>query len=136
MLLNRLIMLCFGLSAWAGACWCQQIDGQAADAQIAPPASGRTWSVHFQATSIGQQHGWFPAPYEGENSLPSQPEHRVSVTGNVFLSVRMNPHWEFVVDPEIAGGRGFGSVTGIAGFTNGEIARVARATPTLYLARG
>jgi high affinity Mn2+ porin len=136
MLVNRLIMLCFVLSAWAEASWCQEIDSQAADVQAAPPAAARTWSVHFQATSIGQQHGWFPALYQGENSLPSHPEHRVSVTGTIFLSVRLNPHWEFVINPEIAGGRGFGTVTGIAGFTNGEIPRVASATPTLYLARG
>jgi len=136
MLVNRLIMLCFGLCVGAGACRCQQIDAPAPDVQSAPPAAGRTWSVHFQATSIGQQHGLFPSLYEGANSLPSHPEHRVSVTGTVFLSVHLNQHWDFVIDPEIAGGRGFGIVTGIAGFTNGEIPRVASATPTLYLARG
>ena len=133
---NRLVMLSFGLWAGAGACRCQQIDGPAPNVQSAPPAAGRTWSLHFQATSIGQQHGWFPSLYEGVNSLPSHPEHRVSVTGTIFLNFRLNQHWDFVVDPEIAGGKGFGAVTGIAGFTNGEIPRVASATPTLYLARG
>jgi high affinity Mn2+ porin len=136
MLVNRLIMLCLGLCALAGTSWCQEIDGQPADGQAALPAAGRNWSLHFQATSIGQQHGWFWSLYEGENSLPSNPEHRVSVTGTVFLSERLNRHWDFVIDPEIAGGRGFGAVTGIAGFPNGEIPRVASATPTLYLARG
>ena len=136
MLVHRLIVLCFGLAAWAGACRGQEIDSQPADVQAAPGPATRAWSVHFQATSIGQQHGSFLSLYEGTNSLPSHPEHRVSVTGTVFLSVRLNQHWEFVVDPEIAGGRGFGFVTGIAGFTNGEIPRVASATPTLYLARG
>jgi len=136
MLVKRLITLCLALCALAGTSWCQEIDGQPADVEAAPPAAGRAWSLHFQATSIGQQHGWFPSFYEGDNSLPSHPEHRVSVTGTVFLSVRLNQHCEFVVDPEIAGGRGFGLVTGIAGFTNGEIPRVASATPTLYVARG
>src|ERR1035441_1107692 len=36
------------------------------------------WSLHFQATSIGQEHGSFPSPYEGANSLPAHPEKRVS----------------------------------------------------------
>jgi high affinity Mn2+ porin len=94
------------------------------------------WNIHFQATSIGQHHGSFPSLYEGDNSLPSHPESRVSVTGTIFLSYRLNSWTEVVLNPEIAGGKGFGNVTGIAGFTNGEIPRVALATPTLYLARG
>jgi high affinity Mn2+ porin len=98
--------------------------------------STATWNIHFQATSIGQWHGWFPSPYEGVNSLPSHPESRVSLTATVFFAVRLRRHWDFVINPEIAGGKGFGGVTGIAGFTNGEIPRVSGATPTLYLARG
>ena len=114
-----------------------QEDGPSAgvDGPAAPSVSSRAWSIHFQATSIGQEHGWFPSPYEGENSLPSHPEHRVSITATVFLSFRLSRHWEFTVNPEVAGGRGFGDVTGIAGFPNGEIPRVSSATPTLYLAR-
>jgi high affinity Mn2+ porin len=53
----------------------------------------------------------------------------------VFLAYRVNSWTELVVDPEDAGGKGFGQVTGIAGFTNGEIPRVTSATPTLYVAR-
>ena len=92
------------------------------------------WSIHFQATSIGQTHGSFPALYSGPRSLPDHPENRVSLTATVFLALRLG-RWQFVVNPEDAGGEGFGGVTGIAGFTNGEIPRVAKATPTLYLAR-
>jgi high affinity Mn2+ porin len=99
-------------------------------------ATAQRWNVHFQATSIGQHHGSFPSLYEGENSLPSHAENRVSITATAFLSFRLNSWTEVVVNPEIAGGRGFGQVTGIAGFTNGEIPRVAEATPKLYLARG
>ena len=106
---------------------------EAADAT--PPAAESWWSVHFQATSIGQRHGSFPALYSGPNSLPSHPENRVSLTATAFLAAHFG-RWQFVVNPEDAGGEGFGGVTGIAGFTNGEIPRVAKATPTLYLARG
>jgi high affinity Mn2+ porin len=98
------------------------------------PSADR-WNVHFQATSIGQHHGSFPSLYEGENSLPSHSENRVSLTATVFLTYRVNSWTELVVNPEIAGGKGFGQVTGIAGFTNGEIPRVAGARPTLYVAR-
>jgi high affinity Mn2+ porin len=107
----------------------------AAMAQTPTDSETGNWSIHFQATSIGQHHGYFRSPYEGENSLPGHPESRVSITATVFLAYRLN-HWtEFVVDPEVAGGKGFGQVTGIAGFTNGEIPRVAEATPKLYPAR-
>jgi len=98
------------------------------------PAAER-WSIHFQATSIGQHHGSFPSLYEGENSLPSHSENRVSLTATAFLTYRVNSWTELVVNPEVAGGEGFGQVTGMAGFTNGEIPRVSGATPTLYAAR-
>jgi high affinity Mn2+ porin len=110
------------------------LSGQDTSDPPQPPAE-TWWSVHFQATSIGQRHGSFPALYSGTNSLPSHPENRVSLTATAFLAARFG-HWEFVANPEDAGGEGFGGVTGIAGFTNGEMPRVQRATPTLYLARG
>jgi high affinity Mn2+ porin len=94
------------------------------------------WSIHFQATSIGQHHGSFPSLYEGVNSLPSHSENRVSLTTTAFIEFRANSWIDLVLNPEVAGGRGFGEVTGIAGFPNGEIPRVSSATPTLYPARG
>jgi high affinity Mn2+ porin len=109
------------------------------DQAQAPVDSGKKedrWSWHFQATSIYQHHGFFDAPYEGPNSLPSHPENRVSLTATVFLDFRINSHLDLVVNPEVAGGKGFGEVRGIAGFTNGEIPRVASAIPKLYPARG
>ena len=62
-------------------------------------------------------------------------EHRVSLTATIFLTFHVGSRWEFVVNPKVAGGRGFGLVTGIAGFANGEIPRVSSATPTLYPGR-
>ncbi|HYK91296.1 MAG TPA: carbohydrate porin [Acidobacteriota bacterium] len=94
------------------------------------------WNVHFQITSIVQHHGSFYSKYEGENSLPAHAENRVSITATVFMTVRLNSNLDVILNPEIAGGKGFGDVTGIAGFTNGEMPRVQTATPKLYLARG
>jgi high affinity Mn2+ porin len=110
------------------------VDASTRAADNTPPAEDR-WTIHFQATSIGQHHGSFPSLYEGENSLPSHSESRVSLTATIFLGLRVSRHVELVVNPEVAGGKGFGMVTGIAGFTNGEIPRVAGATPTPYAAR-
>jgi high affinity Mn2+ porin len=125
---NRQLILLIGGALCAGTSVHAQDDS-------ATPSAER-WSIHFQATSIGQYHGSFPSSYEGENSLPSHPESRVSLTATVFLAFRVNSWTELVFNPEDAGGKGFGQVTGIAGFTNGEIPRVSQATPTLYPARG
>ena len=78
MFVNRpLILLISGvLCAWLPA--------KAQNAGSEP--SAERWSVHFQATSIGQHHGSFPSLYEGENRLPahrgatlapSQPRSRI-----------------------------------------------------------
>src|SRR5215471_2014264 len=128
MLVNRLRILPIAGVLFAGFLT------RAQDVDTTP--SAERWSIHFQATSIGQHHGPFPSLYEGDNSLPSHSESRVSITTTAFLVYRVNRWTELVVTPEIAGGKGFGQVTGIAGFTNGEIPRVAEATPKLYLARG
>lgn len=112
-------------------------------ALLAPTAAAQSndsqrdqrWNLYFQSTAIGQAHPGFPALYSGTNSLPDVAEKRVSWTGTIFFNLRITDRLDLVVNPEIAGGRGFGYVTGIAGFTNGEIPRVASATPSPYVAR-
>jgi high affinity Mn2+ porin len=111
------------------------IAGLAANAQDDNPAASERWSVYFQSTAIGQVHPGFDALYSGVQSLPDYAEKRVSLTGTIFADFRAGDFVDIVVNPEIAGGRGFGYVSGIAGFTNGEIPRVAGATPTPYIAR-
>ncbi len=64
------------------------------------------WTIHFQATSLGQHHGPFDSPYEG------------SLTATVFLTGRVSSWMDFVLNPELAGGKGFGQVTGIDGLTH------------------
>jgi len=93
------------------------------------------WNLYYQATSIGQYHPAFQAPYKGTNSLESYSERDVSLTTTLFFTLRLDPDTQLVFDPEIAGGRGFSRVTGFANPTNGELPRVAAATPKPYLAR-
>ena len=52
--------------------------------------AGDRWTIHFQATSIGQHYGSFRSLYEGENSLPPHPENRVSLTTTIFLGFRVS----------------------------------------------
>jgi high affinity Mn2+ porin len=105
-----------------------------ANAQDNNPTNER-WNLFFQATSIGQHHGSFDAPYAGVNSLANHAESEVSLTTTLFLGLRITDNTQLYFDPEIAGGRGFSGVTGIANAPNGELPRVASATPKPYLAR-
>ncbi len=99
------------------------------------PVEQERWNLFYQATSIGQYHGTFPAPYSGPYSLRNYTERDVSLTTTLFLGLRLTRNTTLYFDPEIAGGRGFSGVNGLANSSNGELPRVASATPKPYLAR-
>jgi len=103
-------------------------------AQNDPPDPER-WNLFYQATSIGQYHGTFHSPYSGLYSLQDYPEKDASLTTTLFFGLRLSENTQFYFDPEIAGGKGFSGVNGLANPTNGELPRVASATPKPYLAR-
>jgi len=100
----------------------------------APPADER-WNLFWQATSIGDYHGTFRSPYQGPLSLAPYGERDVSLTTTLFLGFRLDQNTYVYINPEIAGGRGFSNVDGVANAPNGELPRVATATPKPYLAR-
>jgi high affinity Mn2+ porin len=93
------------------------------------------WNLFYQATSIGDYHGKFHSPYEDATSLQDYTEHDVSLTTTLFFTWRLEQDTFLVFNPEIAGGKGFSGVNGIADQPNGEIPRVATATPKPYIAR-
>lgn len=92
-------------------------------------------NLHLQSTAVSQEHGDFPSPYSGQNSLTPGADNQTSLTMTVFYGLRIWPGAEFYVNPELAGGSGFNKTTGIAGFPNGEIYRVDDAGPKWNLAR-
>jgi high affinity Mn2+ porin len=110
-----------------------------ARAQDAPESDAQggseRWNLFYQATSIGQYHGTFRSLYAGPGSLQDNPERDVSLTTTLFFGLRLGQNTQLYFDPEIAGGKGFSGVTGIANFPNGEMPRVASATPKPYIAR-
>ena len=93
------------------------------------------WNLYYQATSIGDYHGTFNAPYTGPLSLNDHAERDVSITSTLFLTTRLEQNTFIVFNPEIAGGKGFSGVNGFGNPPNGEIPRVASATPKPYMAR-
>jgi high affinity Mn2+ porin len=103
-----------------------------------PPADSQAsenWNLYYQATSIGDYHGTFNSLYTGPLSLQNHPERDVSLTTTLFFDWRIEKNTQIIFDPEIAGGKGFSNVDGIADPPNGEIPRVASAEPKPYLAR-
>ena len=98
-------------------------------------AAQENWNLYYQATSIGQRHGTFNSPYQGPLSFQDTSERDVSLTTTLFFGLRLGSGTQLYFDPEIAGGKGLSNVDGIANATNGELPRVASATPKPYLAR-
>ncbi|MFO0934988.1 MAG: carbohydrate porin [Gemmataceae bacterium] len=96
-----------------------------------------TWySMHGQATVVNQGNFPFHAPYAGPNSLISSSRIDSTATATLFLASRLP--WqggEIVFNPEVAGGTGLSSTTGMAGFPNGEATRTGLLEPTPYIAR-
>ena len=70
------------------------------------------------------------AQYSGTLSLENHPEADVSLTTTLFLGWRLG-NFQLYFNPEIAGGRGFSGVNGLADPPNGALPRVASATPKL-----
>jgi len=109
--------------------------GSAAAQDSAVDQPSERWNLYFQATSIGDYHGDFPARYSGAHSLQNTWERDVSLTSTLYLGLRLPGDTQIYIDPELAGGRGFSGVNGVANAPNGELPRVATATPKPYLAR-
>ena len=107
----------------------------AQDSSTSTPPDPERWNLFFQATSIGQFHPSFDALYSGPLSLAPRPEAETSITSTLFLGLLLAKNTQFYFDPEMAGGRGFSATNGVANFPNGEMPRVATATPKPYLAR-
>jgi high affinity Mn2+ porin len=114
---------CFALTVCA--CAAQDRDEQSAG----------QWNLLAQSTSVGQYHGTFRSPYSGPFSLQSYPERDVSLTATLYFGLRLTRNTALYYNPELSGGRGFSGVAGLANSSNGELPRVATATPKPYLAR-
>jgi high affinity Mn2+ porin len=140
----RLHQICIGLfAAVCVAPWTSAQDPTPATPLAAPaaqppadaPPPMERWNLYFQATSIGMYHGTFTSPYSGPLSLQDYPERDVSLTTTLFFGLNLGDYTQLYLNPEIAGGRGFSGVNGMANAANGELPRIASATPKPYIAR-
>lgn len=88
-----------------------------------------------QATFVWQYKPAFAARYSGPNSLSTQAEHSHSATVTGFLGWRPWSGGELFLNPEAARGLALSRLSGVGGFTNGELARTSGAHWTVYRAR-
>jgi hypothetical protein len=102
--------------------------GYAQDARKKPAPS-------FQATYVWQRKYPFGAPYSGAHSLSPDREKSYSFTATAALGTRTWSGGELYFNPEVAQGVPLSGLTGLGGFTNGEIARASGPSPTFYRAR-
>jgi len=97
--------------------------------------STENWSYHFQLTTIEQAHPAFHSAYSGMNSLQNTSENAFSLTTTLFVGRRLWKGAAFYFNPEVAGGAGLSSSTGVAGALNGETYRIGDPSPTPSVAR-
>ncbi len=93
------------------------------------------YTIHAQSTVIAQGDWRFRSPYRGPNSFLPGPSLIETMTGTLFLGIKVWEGGEIYFNPEIAGGSGLSGAFGMGGFTNGEASRVGVPQPTPYIAR-
>jgi len=102
---------------------------------FAQDAEEEAYGAKFQATYVWQRKYPFGAAYTGTNSLAPEREKSYSFTATAALGARTWKGGEVYFDPEVAQGAPLSHLTGLGGFTNGEIARTTGPTPSFYVAR-
>ncbi len=93
------------------------------------------WNSKLQSTYVWQAKPAIRSPYEGAHSLQGAREKSYSFTATAAFGVRLGRNTELYFDPEVAQGVPLSGLVGLAGFTNGEMARTSGANPTVYQAR-
>jgi len=93
------------------------------------------FGAKFQTTYVWQRKYPFGAAYSGPNSLSTDREKSYSFTATAAFGAQTWTGGELYFDPEITQGVPLSRLTGLGGFTNGEIVRTSGPNPTLYRAR-
>lgn len=101
----------------------------------ADTAATEDWNAKFQTTYIWQGKRPLAAAYSGRNSLRVDEESSYSFTATAALGWRLGPDTELYFNPEAAQGVPLSQLTGLGGFTNGDIARSSGPTLKVYRAR-
>lgn len=93
------------------------------------------FGFHGQTTYVWQRKSAFGVAYSGDNSLGAARAKSYSFTATLDLGMRLWRGAEFHFNPEVAQGVAFSELHGLGGLPNGELAKTAGTSPTLYRAR-
>ena len=114
----------------AGAC-----AAQADEAPADSSAQDAWYSLHFQGTFTDQGHPSFPSTIpSGANSMKAHGQSDETADMTLFMGMKL-AGLEIYADPEMDQGYGLSNTTGVAGFTNGEGAKVGEHDPYFRLPR-
>jgi hypothetical protein len=94
-----------------------------------------TWNAKFQSTYVWQNQQAFRAAYSGPNSLQPARALSYSFTATAAFGLRTWEGGEAYFNAEAAQGVPLSGLTGLGGFTNGEMARTSGPHLSIYRAR-
>ena len=92
-------------------------------------APDKIWAIHAQATDVLQYHPAFPSPYQGKNSLTPEAETSNTVNASLFAGVQPWKGGQFWFDLDMNQGFAPSNTEGVAGYVNGEGAKVGHRSP-------
>jgi high affinity Mn2+ porin len=89
----------------------------------------RWWAIHVQATDVFQYKPAMRSPFQGANSLPGPETTNNTLDASVILGARPWKGGQIWFDEDMNQGFAPGNTLGVAGFVNGEGAKVGHASP-------
>lgn len=118
------VVLVASLLPWAALGQTQAVDLEPA-----------VWDLRFQSTYIWQYKPGFNAAYSGANSLTAGREYSTTFSATAYLGFRPWAGGEIYFNPEFSQGHAFSQLTGLGGFTNGEVTRASSDSLQYYRQR-
>jgi high affinity Mn2+ porin len=119
-LLTLAAILWVGQGAWTAAL----ADPPPTDDSKSPP-----WAVHVQATDVMQYHPDFRSPYQGTNSFLGTEEVGNTLDASLFFGLRPWGGAQVWLDMDMNQGFAPSNTVGVAGYVNGEGAKVGHKSP-------
>ncbi len=103
--------------------------GSAASQPASTDASDKFWAIHVQATDVLQYKPAFRSPYEGTNSLLGAADTSNTVAASVFFGLHPWRGGQLWLDMDMNQGFAPSNTLGVAGYVNGEGAKVGHHSP-------
>src|SRR5579863_2789442 len=127
-----------GIAAWGGVTWADTPEAASAAPTPAPmpdASSDQGVALHLQATDVWQHHPTFRSPFEGANSLPGHAGSGNTLNASVFFGIRPWKDAQLWLDVDMNQGFAPGNTLGVAGYVNGEGAKVGHHSPYFRVQR-